>query len=203
MPHRSQKRGIDSCQSCPGPSIVPIIFSIALGDQLHLLCMRHDHFVSQLSEQPAYPRGMGSGLQCDKTSRYLSKGLLHRFRCRRQFLFHNDLACFIQNTVERPAISQIQTDRQLLLLENFVLEYLYSGNLFHSRSPFLCASSTSNIGSVSHPAGDRPSHPICETALPSEDPAGVYRRDTSILRLGRKRTPVPEPVSFRRAGLDR
>src|ERR1700691_5380415 len=34
---------------------------------------------------------------------------------------------------------------------------------FISRSPFLCAWSTSNIGSVSHPAGDRPSHPICET----------------------------------------
>src|ERR1700722_17183508 len=36
---------------------------------------------------------------------------------------------------------------------------------FISRSPFLCALSTSNIGSVSHPAGDRPSHPICETVL--------------------------------------
>src|SRR6202167_2701605 len=36
---------------------------------------------------------------------------------------------------------------------------------FISRSPFLCALSTSNIGSVSHPAGDRPSHPICETGL--------------------------------------
>src|SRR6202167_829090 len=109
---------------------------------------------------------MGSGLQGHETSRYLSKGLLHRFRCRWQSLFQNDLACFIQNTVERPAISQIQTDRQLLLLENFVLEYLYSASLFHSRSPFGCASSASTIGSVSHPAGDRPSHPICEPVLP-------------------------------------
>jgi hypothetical protein len=24
---------------------------------LHFLCVRHDHFVSQLSEQPAYPGG--------------------------------------------------------------------------------------------------------------------------------------------------
>src|ERR1700747_273419 len=30
---------------------------------------------------------------------------------------------------------------------------------FISRSPFLCALSTSIIGSVTHPAGDRPSHP--------------------------------------------
>src|ERR1700691_1891233 len=100
---------------------------------------------------------MGSGLQGHETSRYLSKGLLHRFRCRRQFLFQIDLACFIQNTAERLAISQIQADRQLLLLENFALEYLYSASPFHSRSPFGCASSASTIGSVSHPAGDRPS----------------------------------------------
>jgi hypothetical protein len=46
------------------------------------------------------------------------------------------LACFIQNTVERPAISQIQTDRQLLLLENFALECLHSANLFHKPVSF-------------------------------------------------------------------
>src|SRR5258708_692551 len=103
---------------------------------------------------------MCSRLQGHETSRYPLKGLLHRFRCRRHFLFQNDFSCFIQNTVERPAISQIHTDRQLLLLENFVTKYLHSANLLHSRSPFYCASSTSNIGSVSHPAGDRPSHLI-------------------------------------------
>src|SRR5260370_42595595 len=108
---------------------------------------------------------MGSGLQGDETSWYLSKGLLHRFRCRRQFLFQNDLACFIQNTVERPAISEVQTNRELVSFENHVSIYPNSASLFHSRSPFLCALSTSNIGSVSHPAGDRPSHPICETGL--------------------------------------
>src|ERR1700686_578288 len=31
---------------------------------------------------------------------------------------------------------------------------------FISRSPFHCALSASIVGSVSHPAGDRPSHPI-------------------------------------------
>src|SRR6266851_83971 len=94
---------------------------------------------------------MCAGLQCDQTPRYLRKCLLHPFRCRRHFLFQNDLACFLQNTVERPAISQIDTDRQLLLLENFVPKCPHSANLFHSRSPFSCASSTSIIGSLSHP----------------------------------------------------
>src|SRR6267143_1478933 len=37
---------------------------------------------------------------------------------------------------------------------------LHSANLHHSRSPFHCALSASIVGSVSHPAGDRPSHPI-------------------------------------------
>jgi hypothetical protein len=49
-------------------------------------------------------------------------------------------------------ISDLQnyTDRQLLLLENFVPKCLHSANLFHSRSPFHCAESASFIGSVSH-----------------------------------------------------
>src|SRR5580704_529026 len=80
---------------------------------------------------------MGSGLHCDQAPRYLSERLLHRFRCRQHFLFQNDFASFIQNTVERPAISQIHTNRQLLLIENFVLKCQYSANLLHSRSPFL------------------------------------------------------------------
>ena len=32
---------------CQCPRIVSIIFSIALGDQFHFLCVRHEHFVSQ------------------------------------------------------------------------------------------------------------------------------------------------------------
>src|ERR1700691_3484568 len=80
---------------------------------------------------------MCSCLQGDEASRYLSKRLLHRFRCRRYLLFQNDFACFIQNTVERPTISQIHTDGLLLLMQNFVPPYLHSANLLHRWSPFL------------------------------------------------------------------
>src|ERR1700730_7271323 len=81
---------------------------------------------------------MCSCLERDQTPRYLSKGLLHRFRCCRYFLFKNDFACFIQNTIERPTISEIHTDRQLLLLQKFITKCLRSANLLHCRSPFLC-----------------------------------------------------------------
>src|SRR5438477_333865 len=60
---------------------------------------------------------------------------------------------------QKLTIGMIHTDRQLLLLQNFVSQCLHSANLLHSRSPF-CALSASIIGSVSHPAGDRPSHLI-------------------------------------------
>src|SRR5438309_2376160 len=103
---------------------------------------------------------MCSGLQGDETSRYALKCLLHRFRCRRHFLFRKNFARFIQNAVARPAIAEVHTNRELVSFENHVSIYPNSANLFHCRSPFHCASSTSNIGSVSHPAGDRPSHPI-------------------------------------------
>src|ERR1700683_1971427 len=80
---------------------------------------------------------MCSGLQGHKTPRYLLKYLFHRFRCRRHFLFQKDFPRFIQNTVERPAISQIQTDRELVSFENHVSLCPNSASLFHSRSPFL------------------------------------------------------------------
>src|SRR6267154_1346097 len=95
---------------------------------------------------------MGSGLQCDAALRYPRKCLLHCFRCRRHFLFQKDFACFIQNAVERPAIAEVQTNRELVSFENHVSIYPNSASLFHGRSPFLCALSTSNTGSVSHPA---------------------------------------------------
>src|SRR5437879_3215943 len=112
---------------------------------------------------------MCSGLQGDETSRYLLKCLLHRFRCRRHFLFQKDFARFIQNAVERPAIAEVQTNRELVSFENHVSIYPNSASLFHSRSPFLCAMSTSNIGSVSHPAETGlliPSEKSCFRKLP-------------------------------------
>src|SRR6266566_3972886 len=108
---------------------------------------------------------MCSGLQGDETSRYPLKCLLHPFRCRRHFLFQKDFARFIQNAVVRPAIAEVHTNRELVSFENHVSIYSNSASLLHSRSPFHCALSTSNIGSVSHPAGDRPSHPICEVGF--------------------------------------
>src|SRR5437879_3914987 len=122
---------------------------------------------------------MCSRLQGEKTPRYLRKCLLHRFRCHRHFLFQKDSSPFIQNAVTRRAISKIHTDRQPLLLENFTLEYLYSANLLHSRSPFLCASSTSIIGSASHPAGDRPSHPNLINAESRKSTCPVWRLERS------------------------
>src|SRR5580700_5244172 len=117
---------------------------------------------------------MCSCLHGDQTPRYLSKGLLDRFWCRRYFLFQNDFACFIQNTVERPAVSQIQSDSELVLFENLDPLYHHSANLLHCRSPF-CALSASFIGSVSHPAGDRPSHPIWPSSVDETEPRSIIR----------------------------
>src|SRR6516225_11295865 len=85
---------------------------------------------------------MRSCLHCDTTSRNPCEGLLHGFRCRCQFLFQNDFPGFIQNTVERPTISQIHTNGELASFENLVCSPAHSASLLHSRSPFLCALST-------------------------------------------------------------
>src|ERR1700688_477245 len=95
---------------------------------------------------------MCSALQGNKTTRYLLKYLFHRFRCRRHFLFQKNFACFIQNAVVRPAIAEVQTNRELVSFENHVSIYANSASLLHSRSPFLCATSASILGSLMHPA---------------------------------------------------
>src|SRR6201988_298566 len=95
---------------------------------------------------------MCSGLHGDEPSRYPLKCLLHPFRCRRHFLFQKDFARFIQNAVVRPAIAEVQTNRELVSLENHVSIYPNSASLFHSRSPFPCATSASILGSLMHPA---------------------------------------------------
>src|SRR5258708_35221194 len=95
---------------------------------------------------------MCSGLHGNKTTRYLFKYLFHRLRCRRHFLFQKDFARFIQYAVARPAIAEVQTNRELVSFENHVSIYPTSANLFHCPSPFHCASSTSNIEIVSHPS---------------------------------------------------
>ena len=131
MPHRTEQAGIDSRQPCQRPGIEPIIFSATLADQSHVARMRHDHFVPQLGQLPADPRRMRPGFQCDPTARNLAEHLLDSFRCRRQFLLQNHFARFIQNAVMAGSISQIQTNRQLVLFENLLPLYRHSAILLH------------------------------------------------------------------------
>src|SRR3974377_205557 len=124
-------------------------------------------------------------LHGDATPRHATEYLLHGFRCGRQFVLQNDFACLIQNAVRTGTVSQIQTNGELPF-ENVFPTHAHSANLLHCRSPFLCASSTSNIGSVSHPAGDRPSHPIWYAGLPPKcRQVDDYRtnRDLSVTLL--------------------
>src|SRR5260370_16038295 len=72
-------------------------------------------------------------------------------RCRWQAALQNHVASLIQDAVMACSVSQVQADGQLGLFENFVSVCRHSANLLHCRSPFSCASSTSIIGSVSHP----------------------------------------------------
>src|SRR6184192_2265145 len=150
MLHRAQELRIDSRQPRQGSRIEAIIFSPALDDQAHPLGVRHDHFVPQPRQQSAHPRRMRSRLHRYATPHHPSKGLLHFFRGCWYLLFSKDFADFIQNAVRTETISQIQPNGELPV-QNVFFTRLHSANLLHCRSPFLCALSTSIIGSLSHP----------------------------------------------------
>ena len=103
---------------------------------------------------------MCSGLQGDETSRYPLKCLLHRFRCRRHFLFQKDFARLIQNAVARPAIAEVQTNRELVPIENHVSIYPNSASFFSWPVSFsLCLEHVEHWERIAS-RGDRPSHPI-------------------------------------------
>ena len=83
MSHRTQQAGIDSGEPCQRPGIELIVFSATLADQSHVARMGHDHFMSQLGQLPADPRGMRPGFQRDPAARNPAENFLDSFRCRR------------------------------------------------------------------------------------------------------------------------
>src|SRR3989442_273606 len=144
MFHRRQQLRIDPHQSRQHSGIKPIIFFPTLSDQAHIARMRHDYFVPQFTQYPAYPRGVRPGFQRHPAARHPTEDFLHGLRRGRHLLFQNYFSRFIQNAVPTEPISQIQPDRELLTCIFFVLLCHDSANLLHCRSPLSpCASSAS------------------------------------------------------------
>jgi len=84
---KQSRLGINPRQPRQRPRIQPIIFPSALSAQAHIAGMRHDHFVSQFAQRPAYPRRMHPGLQRDPAVRHPPKNFLDSLRSRAQSLF--------------------------------------------------------------------------------------------------------------------
>ena len=93
MPHRTEQAEIESRQPRQHPGVQPVIFAAALPDQPHVARMRHDYFMPELSQQPADPGRMRSGLQCHSAVRYSAEPLFHRLFGRRQLLLDHHFAC--------------------------------------------------------------------------------------------------------------
>ena len=71
-------------------------------------------------QQPADPGRMGPCLQSHSAARHPAEYLLHRFGVVGSFCSTITSPCFVQDAVARGSISQVHSDRQLLLLENFL-----------------------------------------------------------------------------------
>src|SRR6266481_3724417 len=143
MLHRTEQLWIDPGQSCQPLCIETIVFLAARPDQPHIAGVRYDHFVSHLAEQATDPGRMRPGLQCNPAARHFRESFAQCFLCRTYSLLYLYLARFVQHAIPTVAVSQIQTNRQFLLRYIPALLCLCSATLFHCRSPFICASSTS------------------------------------------------------------
>src|SRR5207302_8174755 len=100
-----------------------------------------------------------------------------RFRRGLYFPLATRLPCMVQDVVATASIAYIYADGELPRRLNLAI-------LFHGRSPFALRV-RSIIGSLTHPAGDRPSHPIlCEIstqlrAVDSHGPISSRKASTS------------------------
>src|SRR5208283_5347988 len=94
---------------------------------------------------------------------------------------------FIQNAVARRVITEVHTNRELVSFENHVSFYPNSANLFHRRSPFLCATSASHLGSLSHPAETGPLIPSDNSVIVDLNPPLKAAGHLLVAR----RTPLP------------
>jgi hypothetical protein len=105
MLHRRQQLPIDPRQPGQSPGVEAIIFPPTLPDPAHVACMGHDHFVSQLAQQPAHPGRMHPRFQPDPTPRHFPKHFFHRFRSRAQPLFQQHFSPFIQHAIPARSIA--------------------------------------------------------------------------------------------------
>src|SRR5262249_16142215 len=156
-----------------------IIFSPALGDQAHLLSVPHDHFVPQ--------RGQNRLTQGECVP--VSIAMRHRgMLLNTCFMASGVVATLCPKTIS-PASFKTQyalersprstpmvscPSKMFFPLVCIVLIFCIAGLLF-------CALSTSNIGSVSHPAGDRPS----TSHLISRKPAHSGPRTSAVTSFTR------------------
>jgi len=82
---------VDSRQPGQGSGIEPIILATALADQEHLPRMGHDHFVTQVTQQPTYPLRVHPCFRRDPAAWHPAEDFLHGLRRCRQLLFQKQL----------------------------------------------------------------------------------------------------------------
>src|SRR5260370_17660575 len=104
--------------------------------------------MAQGVQYSTYPRRMRADFQGDSTAAYRTKHLGHRLLVRADAAFLHHLACLIQNAVVARAISQIQTNRELVLFENLASASSHSAKLFPNRPPSPCLSTPLIISSL-------------------------------------------------------
>ena len=119
-------------------------------------------------QQGAHPPRVRPGFQRNHRRRHPRELLPVRFRRGLYFPLATRLPGLVQDVVATASIAYIYADGELPRRLNLAI-------LFHGRSPFALRV-RSIIGSLTHPAGDRPSHPIlCEKSAQCDFGQGEQR----------------------------
>src|SRR5204863_2961913 len=121
----------------------------------------HDDLVPQPAQVPAHPWRMLPGFDCHAAGWQSTERLAQSFLGCCSTPLEEDLARLVQHAIPTGSISQVHSDRQLLALPSPFPIPDSNAILPHCRSPFHCTVECVHaFGSLTHPGGDRLSHPI-------------------------------------------
>src|ERR1019366_7084070 len=142
-----------------------VILPAALGNDLELPRIGHDHLVPHGLQQPADPGRLRAHFHCNPALFHRTVQRLHPgYRGRHAAFFHH-LARTVENAVSARAIPQVHSDRDRtfprlirpLHFLCFAVILFHAGLLLH-----LDCVPIGKLNAI--PPGDRPSHPISEVA---------------------------------------
>src|SRR6185437_6098562 len=112
MADGTEKADVNSAQSREHARVQFVVLAVAFIDQSYLAGIGHDYLVAQTLQQPTYPRRVRAGFYHD-ARRCSPESQRESFLGCADPILLNDVTPPVQDAVPAPAVTEVDTDRDL------------------------------------------------------------------------------------------